>query len=142
LEREILHPLESGKTIPLSVCVTPILRESSLCRGAVLVLRDLSEIKRLEEKVRRAERFAAVGKLAAGVAHEIRNPLSSIKGLAQFLGRILKENPENEKFTDIIVSEVDRINRVVTDLLVLARPFRAERKLADVIELIKYYQTL
>jgi len=138
LEREILLPLEAEKTIPLSVCVTPILRESGLCRGAVIVLRDLSEIKRLEEKVRRAERFAAVGKLAAGVAHEIRNPLSSIKGLAQFLGRTINEKPENKKFVDVIVTEVDRINRVVTDLLVLARPFRAKLKSVDVIELINH----
>ncbi len=138
LEREFLLPLEAGKTIPLSVSVTPILRESGLCRGAVIVLRDLSEIKRLEEKVRRVERFAAVGKLAAGVAHEIRNPLSSIKGLAQFLGGNLNEKPENKKFVDIIVAEVDRINRVVTDLLVLARPFRAELKPVDVMELINH----
>ncbi|MFO7559163.1 MAG: ATP-binding protein [Desulfobacterales bacterium] len=138
LEREILLPLEAGKTIPLSVSVTPILRESGLCRGAVIVLRDLSEIKRLEEKVRRAERFAAVGKLAAGVAHEIRNPLSSIKGLAQFLGGMANEKPENKKFVDTIVAEVDRINRVVTDLLLLARPFRAELKPVDVMGLIDH----
>jgi len=138
LEREILLPLAAGKTLPLSVCVTPILRESGLCQGAVIVLRDLSEIKRLEEKVRRAERFAAVGEMAAGVAHEIRNPLSSIKGLAQFLGRALNKKPGNKKYVDIIVTEVDRINRVVTDLLILARPFRAELKPVDVIELINH----
>jgi two-component system sensor histidine kinase HydH len=117
---------------------TPILEEDDQCQGAVIVLRDLREIKQLEEKVRRSEKLAAIGKLAAGVAHEIRNPLSSIRGFAQFLAQGLKDSPREQKYAQTMVSEVDRINRVVTDLLTFARPTRAEAVPADVTELVEH----
>jgi two-component system sensor histidine kinase HydH len=66
------------------------------------------------------------------------DPLSSIKGLAQFLGSVFKKNPENENYANVIVSEVDRINQVVTDLLVLAKPFDAKPEPINVIELVNH----
>jgi len=138
LEREIRHKSKSGEMIPLSMSATPILEEDDLCQGAVIVLRDLREIKQLEEKVRRSEKLAAIGKLAAGVAHEIRNPLSSIRGFAQFLSQGLKDSPREQAYAQTMVSEVDRINRVVTDLLTFARPTRAEAVPADVTELVEH----
>jgi two-component system sensor histidine kinase HydH len=80
LDREINYHKKFGETVPLALSVTPIMGEGDSCQGAVIILRDLSEIKQLEEKVRRSEKLAAIGELAASVAHEIRNPLSSIKG--------------------------------------------------------------
>ncbi len=138
LEREIQHKSKIGEMIPLSMSATPILEEDDQCQGAVIVLRDLREIKQLEEKVRRSEKLAAIGKLAAGVAHEIRNPLSSIRGFAQFLAQGLKDSPREQKYAQTMVSEVDRINRVVTDLLTFARPTRAEAVPADVTELVEH----
>ena len=138
LEREIRHKSKSGEMIPLSMSATPILEEDDQCQGAVIVLRDLREIKQLEEKVRRSEKLAAIGKLAAGVAHEIRNPLSSIRGFAQFLSQGLKDSPREQAYAQTMVSEVDRINRVVTDLLTFARPTRAETVPADVTELVEH----
>ncbi|NOY69140.1 MAG: PAS domain S-box protein, partial [Deltaproteobacteria bacterium] len=120
-DREVTLPEADGLARILSLSVTPIL-ENKECGGAVLMLRDLTEIKELEQKVQRAEKFAALGKLAAAVAHEIRNPLSSIRGFARFLSRQLKDRPEDREYADIMVREVDRINRVVTDLLNFARP--------------------
>jgi two-component system, NtrC family, sensor histidine kinase HydH len=121
-DQEIIVRKKTGEKIPLAISVTPITIENGTCQGAVIILRDLREIKRLEEKVRRAEKYAEVGKLAAAVAHEIRNPLSSIRGFAKFLGHTLKDRPQDQEYATIMVKEVDRINHVVTDLLNYAKP--------------------
>jgi two-component system sensor histidine kinase HydH len=138
LEYEIYHQRQSGERIPLALSATPIQENSDNCEGAVIVIRDLSEIKQLEEKVRRSEKLAAIGELAAGVAHEIRNPLSSIKGFAQFLRQALKDRPQEKEYAETMVSEVDRINTVVTDLLTFARPMEADLAPTDVAELIEH----
>ena len=138
LEREILHRTPGGDVIPLALNVTPIRAEDGRCKSAVIVLRDLREIKRLEEEVRRSEKFAAVGELAAGVAHEIRNPLSSIRGLAQFLRQVLAGRSREREYAEIMVREVDRINRVVTDLLTIARPQEPDLAPTDLQELLDH----
>ena len=138
IEWEIKYEQKSGKTIPMAISATPIRNEEGACEGAVIVLRDLSEIKQLEEKVRRSEKLAAIGELAAGVAHEIRNPLSSIRGFAQFLKHALKDKPRDQQYAETMVTEVDRINNVVTDLLNFARPMEADLKPTDVAELIEH----
>jgi len=138
LEYEILHQKKSGKIIPLALSATPIKNEQGGCEGSVLVLRDLTEIKLLQEKVKRSEKLAAIGELAAGVAHEIRNPLSSIRGFAQFLRHSLKDKPQEKEYAETMVTEVDRINRVVTDLLTFARPMTVEISPTDITELIEH----
>ena len=138
LDREILHQNKKGEVIPLALSATPIRDETGACRGAVIVLRDLSVIKKLEEKVRRAEKLAAIGELAAGIAHEIRNPLSSIRGFAQFLRHALKDKPQEQVYADTMVAEVDRINRVVSDLLTFARPMEAELVPTEITDLIEH----
>ena len=81
--------------------------------------------------------MAAIGELAAGVAHEIRNPLSSIRGFAQYLQHFLKNNPREQEYTKTMISEVDRVNSVITNLLTFARPMDAVRTVTNVEELIK-----
>jgi two-component system sensor histidine kinase HydH len=138
LDREINYHKKSGETVPLALSITPIMGEGDSCQGSVIILRDLREIKQLEEKVRRSEKLAAIGELAASVAHEIRNPLSSIKGFAQYLRHTLKDKPREKEYAETMVSEVDRINTVVTDLLTFARPMEAELVPTDVTELIEH----
>ncbi len=137
MDVEISHRRRNGKIIPLALSATPILGDDGVCSGAVIVLHDLREIKQLERKVKRAEKMAAIGELAASVAHEIRNPLSSIRGFAQYLKHFLKNNPQEQEYTTMMISEVDRVNRVVTDLLTFARPMDADRQMTKVEELIK-----
>jgi two-component system sensor histidine kinase HydH len=96
--------------------------------GSVLLLRDLREIRDLQEKVRRGERLASLGRLAAGVAHEVRNPLSSIRGFAQYFRNRFKDQKEELEYASIMVKEVDRLNRVITELLDFARPKEPHRE--------------
>lgn len=82
----------------------------------------VGEVKRLEKEMLRREKKAAVGDLAAGVAHELRNPLSSIKGYATYFGSRFPEDSEDHEAARIMVQEVDRLNRVISDLIGVTRP--------------------
>ncbi|MRR14412.1 PAS domain S-box protein, partial [archaeon] len=90
--------------------------------GYIILLRDITEIQHLKNEVLRKERLASLGSLAAGVAHEIRNPLSSIKGFATYFKERYRENPEDQRTADIMIKEVERLNRVIGQLLEFARP--------------------
>jgi len=138
MDREINITRPGGDELPLAISVTPIATSDNGCQGAVIILRDLREIKLLEEKVRRTEKLAALGKLAAAVAHEIRNPLSSIRGFAKFLSHALKDRPRDREYADVMVKEVDRINRVVTDLLNFASPLELEPSYVNPGELLAH----
>lgn len=138
MDREIWLKRSSAEKMPLAVSTTPIPADNASCSGAVIILRDLREIRRLEEKVRRTEKLAALGKLAAAVAHEIRNPLSSIRGFAQFLGHVLKDRPQDREYATVMVKEVDRINRVVSDLINFARPLEPELSPVDPGKLVEH----
>lgn len=138
LEQEIDYRGKSGERVPLSFSLSPIRDDNDVCSGGVILLRDLREIKHLEEALRRSEKFAAIGKLAAAVAHEIRNPLSSIRGFARFLGHALSDRPEQREYAEVMVKEVDRINKVVTDLLDFARPMDPEFEPTGIKDLIDH----
>lgn len=103
-------------------------------------LHDITDIKKLEARMRRSERLAALGTLAAGMAHEIRNPLSAIKTLVQLLPRKIDKPGFLEKFQRTVPRELDRINRLIEDLLELSRSQRYHFSLVDVRGLL--HQTL
>ena len=88
----------------------------------LVLIRDRTEIRGLEEDLNEARRLAAIGSLAAGVAHEVRNPLSSLRGFAQLFADKLKGQKPLDAYAATMVQEADRLNRVVTDLLFLAKP--------------------
>ena len=140
-DREIDLPSPTQTPLPVALSVTPIRGAQAQGAGAVIVLRDLREIKHLEKRLRRTERLAAVGELAAGVAHEIRNPLSSIRGFARFLGDAQAAASREREAAQLVVREVDRINRVVSDLLTFARPVHCRRRpvvLAGILEHVQH----
>ena len=111
-----------GRTVPVSLLTAPIHGPTGALRGAVAVLRDLSRIRALEAEVRRGERLAALGQMALALAHEIRNPLSAIRGVAQLLGdEVGGASPFREHVT-VVLAEIDRVNRVMEALLDLGRP--------------------
>ena len=138
LEQEMECSFSNRKTVPLSVSASRIVNEDGEFVGNIIILRDLGEVRRLQEEVRRKEKLAALGRLAGGVAHEIRNPLSSIKGLATYFGSKFAEESEDRKAANVMVREVDRLNRVVSELLELARPSELKLKHTDINALLAH----
>jgi two-component system nitrogen regulation sensor histidine kinase GlnL len=109
-----------GRRLTLSASASLVSDAEGRTRGVVLVLRDLSRVRELEEQLRRSDRLAALGVLAAGVAHEVRNPLVGVRAAAQLLEREPAFPPGLREFTGVIIREVDRLNRLVDDLLTFA----------------------
>jgi two-component system nitrogen regulation sensor histidine kinase GlnL len=107
---------------PISATTSPLLKDNGEQIGTILILRDLTNIRELERAVRQADRLSTLGTLAAGLAHEIKNPLGGIKGAAQLLERELPDGSELCDYTGIMLKEVQRVNRIVEELLELASP--------------------
>lgn len=104
--------------------------------GAVVTFKDISEKKRLEQQVYHADRLAALGEMMAGIAHEIRNPLTAIKSLVQYLHEGSTEE-ERQEFHPMIVKEVDRVNKIIEEILYFARPSKSAIVKVDVNQLIQ-----
>ena len=105
-------------------------------RGEVLLVTNVTALKNLEKEMRETERLAAVGRMAAGVAHEVRNPLSSVKGLAILLQRKFTPGSSDYETASLLVQEVERINRTISELLGFARPAPLDLARVDVKELL------
>ena len=110
--------------------------------GNMVLIQDLSQIKELEEELRHNEKLAALGKMAAGVAHELRNPLSSIKGLAVLLRSRFNEDTSDQETADILVREVERLNRSIGELLDYARPHNLETMRISLVPVLKKAMSL
>jgi PAS domain S-box-containing protein len=135
--QEITIQLRNGKDFPIVVSTSPIRDVGGGKGGVVINFRDLSEIKAFHRKLNRADRLAAIGTLAAGVAHEIRNPLASIKGLAQMLCEESSDESQTSDYAQVIVREVNRLDGVVRELLEFAQADRSETRLYDLNQLVR-----
>ena len=111
-----------GSPLPVNVHVAPIFSKSGSQDGAVMIIRDLTRARELEEALRRADRLSMLGTLAAGLAHEIKNPLGGIKGAAQLLTMELTDDSALQDYTRVMIREVDRINGIIEELMDLATP--------------------
>jgi len=127
-----------GTSKNLSIISVPIdSEENSGGRGTMLLIQDLTTQKNLELEIRRNERHTALGKMAAGVAHELRNPLSSIKGLALILKSKFKQQSSGIEAAEILISEVERLDRSISELLDYSRPENLRMRGIQLVQPIK-----
>ena len=122
LNKEIVYQHPSGSAIPVNLSATQVKDEGGAKLGVVVLLNDMREMVELQQRAKRAEHLASIGRMAATVAHEIRNPLSSIRGFAQFFVNLFEEKTEERTYALAMVKESNRLNRVVSELLDYARP--------------------
>ncbi|MBI2877951.1 MAG: PAS domain-containing protein, partial [Candidatus Tectomicrobia bacterium] len=118
---EHLLSVRGGRDLLVELTLSPLIDEDGCCQGLVILVRERGSLKELEEHSRQAERLACLGMIAAGLAHEIKNPLAGIRGAAQLLARELAGSPLGD-YPEVIAGEADRINRIIEELLDLARP--------------------
>ncbi|CAB3391023.1 ATP-binding protein [Kyrpidia spormannii] len=124
---------KDGSTFPVDYVSTPM-RDDGKIQGAVVVFKDVTERKRSEELMIKSEKLSVVGQLAAGVAHEIRNPLTALKGFVQLLQSNVHTKDE---YFNIMLSELDRIELIINELLILAKPVDVQFQFHDLKVLIE-----
>ncbi len=127
-----------GKSVPVSALVSPLRDQDGRVAGSVLLLRDRTLRQAMEEDLRRSDRLALLGKLAAALAHEIKNPLGGIKGAAQLIRAEVTHDPSLLENADIMIREVDRVNQLLDQLLDLARPVGLHVEPLNVHELLEH----
>lgn len=106
-----------------------VLENNGVINGAFVIFRDVSHLMMLEEQIRRSDRLKTIGQIAAGTAHEIRNPLTAIKGFMQLLSKTLVDRDMNKEheYVNIVLSEIERVNDLVSDFLLLSKPKKMKR---------------
>ncbi len=124
---------KDGSTAILGMTASLLKDEANAVRGIILIFQDITKMIEMEEQVRTQERLATVGSLAAGIAHEIRNPLASLSGSIQVLQGELDLHGDNKHLMDIVVRETDRLNTIITEFLEYARLKNAQN---DQVELL------
>jgi two-component system sensor histidine kinase HydH len=137
LERDIQLTSAQGKE-QIWEAIAAGLMDEGIPAGRILLLRDVTNIRQLENEVTRSRHLKSIGSLAAGVAHEIRNPLSSIKGFAVYLKGRLAGNKEDEETADIMIAETERLNRVIGQLLEFARPLALKKEKVQFVDLVQH----
>ncbi len=133
---EITFQRPDGGEIGLGFSFSPLKNHKGKEVGKIIIFQDLTHVKEMEESMRRSEKLATIGQLAAGIAHEIRNPLASISGAIQLLKEEDQAGESTEKLMEIILAESNRLNRLITDFLLYAHPPKLEKKEVDVGALV------
>ncbi|MEN6358458.1 MAG: ATP-binding protein [Smithella sp.] len=134
-EEDLSIPSENGGEQTWEV-VAAAFAGGDVHEGKILLARNVTAVRLLEQEVARSRHLNAIGSLAAGVAHEIRNPLSSIKGFAVYFRQRLAGNPEDEETADIMIAETERLNRVISQLIEFARPIVLKTQPTDMTDLV------
>jgi len=131
-----------GLRLRLGFSVSPLFSETGETTGTVITFQDLTHIRALEETSRRQDRLAAIGRMAASIAHEIRNPLAAMRGSIQMLRADMEGHSSQTELMEIILRESDRLNRIISDFLNYARPRSMIQSEVDVGALLQQTFTL
>lgn len=142
LRDEVEAIREDGVKRCLGLSATPLSDHTHTVIGRVVHFQDLTELRRMELAVARSEHLAGIGRLAANIAHEIRNPLASISGSVEVLKSFPGVDNETRNLVDIAVREVDRVNALITGLLDYARPRAEDRQRLDLAEIVTEVVTI
>lgn len=138
---EYFYPVPGGARIEIGVSVTPLITPRGET-GFIFTFLDVTETRRIEREARTQQRLAAVGEMAAGIAHEIRNPLASMSGSIQILRGELALTDEQGELMDIVIRESERLNDTIRSFLTYARPQRQAMAAVDVRQIISETATL
>jgi two-component system sensor histidine kinase PilS (NtrC family) len=133
---------KNGAAAILGFTATLLKDDKNLVRGIIITFQDITRLMEMEENMRRHERLATVGSLAAGIAHEIRNPLASLSGSIQMLREELDLNADSKRLMDIVLRETERLNLIITDFLDYARPKNSRQERIDLNNLLQETVTL
>ena len=139
-ETDLVTP--DGFAVHIGYSVSPLFAETKEPKGLIIAFQDLTEIRSMEESVRRKDRLAAVGRIGAGLAHEIRNPLGAMRGAIQVLESTTPPDSMQADLMGIILKESDRLNSIITNFLSYARPKEGNFSETDVCEAIRDTMTL
>jgi two-component system sensor histidine kinase PilS (NtrC family) len=118
----VINSNGSGKSVAVACSVSPLIGRSGGINGLIIAFQDRSEVHAMEADLRKADRLSAVGRMAAGLAHEIRNPLGSISSAVQYLSEKGADARDGTALMDVVVRESDRLNKIISDFLAYARP--------------------
>jgi two-component system sensor histidine kinase PilS (NtrC family) len=136
-QREVMLARPDGSRAPVRITFSALRSAEGRRLGLIAVLDDLSAIRAMEERMRRADRLATLGRLAANLAHEIRNPLASLTGAIEALAGTLGVRDERERLSQIVLRESDRLNDMIKSFLDYARPNPLARETVDVSEIVE-----
>lgn len=125
-----------GFVVHVGYGISPLFTETGETTGLIITFQDLTEIRSMEESVRRKDKLAAVGRVAAGLAHEIRNPLGAMRGAIQVLQAQTPPETAQASLMEIILRESDRLNKIISNFLTYARPRVSNFSEIDVRETI------
>jgi two-component system sensor histidine kinase PilS (NtrC family) len=142
LRHEEWIPIPGGTMHYLGFSVSPLMDHNQKLLGYIISFQDLTEIMRLEEEVRLKDRMAAIGRMAAGIAHEIRNPLTAMRGSVEILRSHANLPETDERLLNILIRESDRLNKFVEDFLNFARPRAYAKHPIDLVPVLRDSVTL
>ncbi len=134
---ETLLTHQDGKKIHLGFSISPLTNPEGSLIGHTLIFQDITKFKEMEEQMKRVDKMAAVGVLASGMAHEIRNPLASLSGSIQMLKSELTLDDSQQHLMEITLRESERLNALITDFLLFAHPPQTHKILYPIERIIE-----
>ncbi len=133
---QISYTRPDGRTLTLGFSSSDLRGTDQELQGYIIIFQDLTEVKELEERLMTSEKMAVLGQLSAGLAHELRNPLSAISGAVEILREDMTPTNEHERLIGVATQEVERLNLLVEDFLILTMPIQKNKSSVDLGKIV------